>query len=156
MRNLFAFSFPVWLCAKNSCHLSGGAVSVCDTGDVWTQQDQKVMSDIHTSVASETLHDSWIISTKFCKAIATSCQLRVGYKPLHNSSSDSSNFSKLCPEFRRLSISFTHLLLPFNLCSLAETTFCAKQKRGKLSLIVCQKKYQDKFIQVHFMLGLWS
>ena len=75
-------------------------------------------------------------------------------KPLHNSSSDSSNFSKLnktvfkiqnvnnkklCPQSRSLSISFTHLLLLFNLCSLAETTFCHKQKRGKFSLIVYQK-----------------
>lgn len=58
MQNFFAFSFPVWLCAKNSCHLSGGAASLCDTGDVWTQKDQKVMSDIHTSVASETLHET--------------------------------------------------------------------------------------------------
>lgn len=58
MLNFFAFSSRVWLCAKNSCHLSGGAASLCDTGDVWTQKDQKFMSDIHTRVASETLHET--------------------------------------------------------------------------------------------------
>ena len=149
MRN-FCFLFSsVALCAKNSCHLSGRAVSLCDTGDVWTQKDQKVMSDIHTSVARETLHDSRIISTKrqgYCNTLPTQSwiQTTTQFKfwlfklqqteqnSLQNTKCVSKNKKKLCPEFRSLSISFTHLLLQQTEQNSLQNTKCALKNKKKL------------------------